>query len=391
MQRRYERLQEAAAAATYKVSFLGNLAQSVGWFFSNMTMVSVAAAGALVVMEGHLSTGGLAACTLLAGRSVQPVLRTLGLWSQYQAISLAKARTAELFEPEKAGSPSLGEGDGQVIEAEEAAAVSQVPVNGSIHLDKVSFSYGAEEPLLFKDLSLKVEAGRLVGIKGGSGSGKTSLLMLLMGLLEADSGSVRIDGRDIGSFDAYRLRRQIAFLPQTATLFQGTILENLTLFESGEAVERALAAAKLIGVDDAIRHLPEGYQTAVGKGAPMELPVGLKQGIAIARALVRQPRIILFDEANSGLDVTADERLRAALESLKGECTILLVSHRPSLLKLADEVYDLAGGRLIPAREAPKKGAAAKIERLTEPREVLEKAEEEREGEGPSVGRGSRA
>jgi ATP-binding cassette subfamily C protein LapB len=343
MQRRYERLQESTAAASYLVTFIGNLAQGTGWFFSNLTMVAVAAGGALVVMEGGLSIGGLAACTLLAGRSVQPILRALGLWAQYQNISIAKDRLTQIFDVQ--------------AEATEASAACG-SVKGEIRIDGVSFSYGKEEPVLLDSIRLEVRPGEVIGISGGSGSGKSTLLMLIMGLLKPTDGKVRIDGRDIGDIDPFQLRRQVAFLPQNAVLFQGSIIDNLTLFQGSTAVEAALSAARMVGVDHAIRHLPDGYRTEVGRGASMELPVGLKHGIAMARALAGKPRIILFDEANSGLDSAADGRLKEALAALKGEATIVMVSHRPSLLNLADRRYDLIEGKLspqgsgVPARKA---------------------------------------
>lgn len=339
MQRRYERLQESTAGASHAVTQISNLAQSVGWLFSNLTMVSVAAGGAVIVMEGGLSIGGLAASTLLAGRAVQPVLRALGLWSQYQSITIARARVAKIFET-PAEAPQAG--------------LTCDGLEGAIRLDGLSFSYGGEEAFLFEDLNLEVSPGEVIGISGQSGSGKTTFLMLMMGLLQPSSGKVEIDGVDMARLDPYALRRHIAFLPQTGTLFKGSILDNLTLFQGASAVTPALEAAQIVGIDDTIRHLPEGYEVQVGDGASTEIPTGLRQGIAMARALARRPRIILFDEANGGLDEASDARLKKALAALKGRATIIMVSHRPSLLQLADRRYDLRGGRLVPAGEAPR-------------------------------------
>jgi ATP-binding cassette subfamily C protein LapB len=165
---------------------------------------------------------------------------------------------------------------------------------------------------------------------------------------------VEIDGVDMARLDPYELRRHIAFLPQTGTLFKGTILDNLTLFQGASTVAPALEAARIVGIDDTIRHLPEGYQMEVGDGAATEIPTGLRQGIAMARALARGPRIILFDEANGGLDSASDAHLKKALAALKGKVTIIMVSHRPSLLELADRRYKLSGGRLLPADETTR-------------------------------------
>ncbi len=339
MQRRYERLQESTAGASHAVTQISNLAQSVGWLFSNLTMVSVAAGGAVIVMEGGLSIGGLAASTLLAGRAVQPVLRALGLWSQYQSITIARARVAKIFE-----TPAEAPQEGLTCDG----------LEGAVRLEGLSFSYGGEEAPLFENLNLEVSPGEVIGISGQSGSGKTTFLMLIMGLLQPSKGKVEIDAVDMARLDPYALRRHIAFLPQTGTLFKGSILDNLTLFQGASAVTPALEAAQIVGIDDTIRHLPEGYEMQVGDGASTEIPTGLRQGIAMARALARRPRIILFDEANGGLDEASDARLKKALAALKGRATIIMVSHRPSLLQLADRRFDLREGRLVPAGETPR-------------------------------------
>ncbi len=316
-------------------------------------MVAVASTGALIVMEGNLSIGGLAACTLLAGRSMQPILRGLGLWSQYQSITIAEDRLKRIFDSQPEAPVSTKSKD---------------EIEGGIEIEALAFSYGPDDPCLLDGLSLKIHSGDIISLNGDSGSGKTTFLMLLMGLLQPTAGKILIDGHDLGEFDPYTLRKQIAFLPQTATLFQGSIMDNLTLFEGGNSIKKALEAARLLGVDDAIRHLPEGYQTEVGRGAPTELPVGLKQGIAMARAIAREPKIILFDEANGGLDSAADSRLKDALLSLKGKCTIIIVSHRPSLLSLGGCRYFLKDRKLeLVEDENPKaKRQTATIEVLAE-------------------------
>jgi len=329
--RRYERLQERGALGTYKTTRLSNLTQSVGALFSSLVMVSVAAVGAAMVIEGQLSIGGLAACTLLAGRSVQPVLRGLGIWAQVQSIDVAKARLDELF-----ALPTESRGTEGRWEA----------LTGAIELKDVTFGYAGADPL-FTGLDLTVAPGEVIGISGDSGGGKSTLLMLMMGLLHPDAGRVLYDGIDIAERDLYSLRRQIAFLPQSAALFRGSILDNLTMFQGGDRVDEALAAAKMIGLHDKVRRLPAGYGTEVGDGAAEQLPSGMRQMIVVARALAGHQRIILFDEANSAFDAQSDAHLKQVLAALKGKATMILVSHRPSLLALSDRVFDIAGGKLV--------------------------------------------
>lgn len=337
LQRRYERLQESGGVGTYKTVMLSSVIQSLGALFSSLVMVSVAAWGATRVIDGQLSIGALAACTLLAGRSVQPMLRGLGAWTQVQSVAVARERLRQLF----AAVPESKDSEG-----------TYGALKGAIELRGMSFGYEDEAPL-FADVNLKIAPGEVIGITGDTGSGKTTLLMLLMGLLRPTRGQVLYDGFDAAGKNPYSLRRQIAFLPQNPTLFKGTILENLTMFREGEHIDRALEAAKLVGLHEKVHRLPAGYGTEVGDGAADQLPSGMRQMIAIVRALAGAQRIILFDEANTAFDSQSDGRLKQALAGLKGRSTMVLVSHRPSLLALADRVYTIAGGRLVERRTAP--------------------------------------
>ena len=339
MQRRYERLTENGASNTYRSVFLSNTAQNLGGLVTNVIMAAVAAVGASSVIAGELTIGGLAASTLLAGRAVQPLLRGLSLWPLFQNIGLARERIDAHFDLVPESNPF----------AREAPKIS-----GGFSFENVSYAFNEGGPPLLDALDLEVRSGEAIGVTGDTGSGKTTLLLLIMGMLKPTSGRVLFDGLDIGACDAKSLREQIAYLPQSAQLFQGTILENLTLFEGRDATEQALEASRLLRLDEVITRLPLGYHTKVGDGAQDDLPAGLKQGIVMARALVRKPRLILFDEANSAFDTKADAVLKMALGRLKRQATMVLISHRPSLLALADRVYSLQEGKLV---HEPDRGA----------------------------------
>lgn len=350
LQRRYERLQESGAASTYRVTFLSNMAQGLGASFSNLTMVAVATVGATYVISEQLSIGGLAACTMLAGRSVQPILRALGLWTQLQSITVAQRRVKELFAlPTETDSNARRPGH----------------IAGKIALRNVSFRYEDDEPYLLRNVNLEVRPGEVVAITGGTGNGKSSLLMLMIRALQPTEGEVLVDDICIADIDPHELRRQVAYLSQSITLMQGTILENLTSFRGIADVEASLAAAHLLKLDQIVNRLPAGLETRVGDGAHDELPVGVKQGICIARALAGSPSVILFDEANSSLDAHGDRILKDALASLKGGPAMIMVSHRPSYVALADRVFDLTDGQLI-ERQSDDHEAAAETPESTE-------------------------
>jgi ATP-binding cassette subfamily C protein LapB len=295
-------------------------------------MVLTAGIGCLWVINGELTTGGLAASSLLAGRSLQPLLRAMGLWTQFQNVEVARGRVAEAM----------------ATPAEAPATLPALPpVEGALQLHKVHFSYDADGPELFRGVDLSVPAGAAVGIRGANGIGKSTLLRLIMRLYTPTQGRITLDGHDLTEFDPASIREQIVYLPQQSVLFQGTIMDNLTGFRGEEAIEPALEVAIKLGLDSVIARLPDGYQSRVGESGADALPGGIRQRIAIAHALARNPKLVLFDEANSYLDAAGDAMLRGVLEEMKGRTTLVLVSHRPSLLQLADELYEINDGQLI--------------------------------------------
>ncbi|MGI9415268.1 MAG: ATP-binding cassette domain-containing protein, partial [Hyphomicrobiales bacterium] len=310
---------------------LGNSAQIVGNLFSNLAMISVVTVGAYLVVNGSLTMGALAACTLLSGRTIQPVLKGLGLWTQVQSVSVARARVAKLFELTQS-------------EAGEAQRLDRI--DGAITLSAVSFSYAPDEPLVLKDIDLSIAPGEMIGLCGGDGSGKSSIAKLIRGEYPPTSGEVLIDGYASSGEWRTALEEWISYVPQNASIFQGTILENIAMFRGGEAIDAAREAARLIGLEEDVHRLPLGYDMRLNEGITEELPVGIIQRIIIARALARKSKILVFDEGNSALDGGADRQLREGLQKLKGEKTVILVSQRPSLLRIADRTFELREGRL---------------------------------------------
>jgi len=342
MVRRYERLQETCADAEYHVALHGASAVSVGALFSQFVLFSVVGFGSVLVIDGTLTIGGLAACTMLAGRSMGPMQKGVGIWTRFQSIQLARERLQKLFSMEIENPPGLPD---------------MPEIQGGIELQDLSFSFGVNkdgeelEPL-FENVNIHVSPGETVGISGGNASGKTSLLYLMMGVFPPTNGTASIDGLNLRDYDASSIRSQVSYLPQEGVLFNGTILENVTMFRE-DKVQEAYDMSKLLGLDTVVSHMPQGYETMVGDGAGDKLPRGIKQRIAIARALVDKPRVLLFDEANTSMDGPGDAMLRNLLERLKGRVTLILVTPRPSMLNLADRIYDIKDRNLI-ERDAPE-------------------------------------
>ncbi len=336
MIRRYERLQETCATSDYNVALHSSTASTTGALFSQLVLFGVVGYGSTFVIDGVLTVGGLAACTMLAGRSMQPLQKAVGLWTRFQATRLAVDRVRQLFEMQEEkprGLPVLP------------------PIRGDLVVEDLSFSYGKNKdgedlPMMFENITLRAEAGETVGITGPGSCGKTTLLYLMMGVLGPTQGRVTVDNLDLAEYEPSSIRRQIAYLPQEGALFNGTILENVTMFRE-EKNDDALDISRLLGLDSVVAHMPQGYDTKVGDGAGDKLPKGIKQRIAIARALVDKPRVLLFDEANAAMDGAGDSTLRTLLERLKGRVTLVLVTPRPSMLNLADRIYDIEEKRLV--------------------------------------------
>lgn len=362
--RRYERLQGQSASANYHAVLYSVLARSIGVMMSQIMMVVVAAAGAVLVIDGSMSIGALAACTLLAGRVGSPLMRLLAIWTQYQSMTIARRQmNGILAMPQE--SAAVADAAPAAATAADAADIAPPPgdFEGDIAFEGVTFAYSPHGRPLLKDLHLNIAAGSTVGITGPNAAGKSSLLQLMAGLLHPDEGRITIDGEDIDSYPLDLLRRKICYLPQHPVLFEGTILENLTTFRTEERLEQAFAIAEAMGLRDTIARLPEGFDTKIGAGAVDGLPVGLRQGFAVARAFIAtpNPRLILFDEANALFDSQSDEALTGLLRQHRGKATMVLISHRPTILKLADRVLSLQDGTLVtggPAQlPAPEKVA----------------------------------
>lgn len=340
MDRRYEKLMENCSKSSYNVIYLNSLAQGIGTTFSQITMVSVAAVGSWLVVNGSITLGALAASILLAGRTVQPLLRALGIWTRFQHIQIAHEKLYEI----------------ESITQERINASEEIESVKTLELKNFSFQYNDDDDFALKDINLKLNHGDIIGIRGGNSSGKSTLLWALMGGLTPTKGELLVNGDNPEKYTTNSLRSRIAYLPNQPVMFQGTILDNLTMFQGDEKIDSVMKASEFMDLSQILVRMPEGYETMVGDASQNELPAGIVQRIAIVRALASNPDVILFDEANSGLDSNSDEELKKLMEDLKGKCTIVLVSFRPSLLKLADRLYDLKDGTLVKNSSSASKG-----------------------------------
>lgn len=331
--RRHERLQADSTVADLEASEWTALPNHLGAFFSQVAVFGVIGLGASQVSDGVLTLGTLTACSLLSARVMQPIQSLSGFLLRRSEARVARQRYGEIvaLEPEvKPGLPPVPE-----------------DIAGGLELSGVCFRYAPGYPQVISDLSLVVPAKTMVAIDGAPSAGTTTLLRLLMGALTPQQGHVLIDGYNLAGWDPTSLRGRVEYLPPAGTLFKGTLLENIALFHPLRH-EAALDAAALVGLDELVAALPQGYETPVTAQSNSLLPSGLIQRIAIARALVVRPRLLLLDKTEAAMDADSQRVLRWLLERLHGTCTVVMVTATPSLQALADQSFVLHQGQLTP-------------------------------------------
>jgi len=277
-----------------------------------LTLVILCVGAWLVMTTGSLTVGMLVAFQMFAARLAQPVLRMVGLWQEFQQASIAVRRLGDLMNAE--AEPHA------LMPSREAAG------QGRIEINNLGFRYADNLPYLYRGFNLEVAPGQCVAIMGPSGSGKSTLAKLLQAFCQPSDGAILLDGHDTRHLAANELRQHFGVVPQDTVLFSGTIYENLALANPQASFEEVVQACKLAEIHPAIEQLPQGYQTAIGEhGAG--LSGGQKQRIAIARALLKRPRVLIFDEATSSLDAATAEAFAATINRYKGKVTLLFIAH----------------------------------------------------------------
>jgi len=394
MVRRYERLQETNSELGDSLIRGNALASNMGMLFSQIMIVSVAFTSSWLVMNGKMTPGGLAACMMLSVRALQPLRSGLSVWMRYQSFVAAVSRLNQVFEipyDNDEGKPLLppiknelelrnitlkfkGADARSTFSLSKGALYGGGAANKAKHGEDLPLSKPALRTELFSNISLKVEAGQCIAILGASGSGKTSLLSLMNGLIQPTSGEILVDGQALNTFAANSIHKEIALLPQTGTVVTGNLLENLTMFDPS-LNEEALALSKVLGLDKIVAGMKLGYETNIGEGVSDILPSGVRQIITVIRALVRKPSLILFDETNIALDMRLDQLLRDYLATLKRQCTIILVTHRPSFVSIADKKYSLTDGQLIKGSMETHANYSLSTEQTTDTHEIIDRPE----------------
>lgn len=331
--KRYEDIYSRYLKSSLSVLNVANIAGNIGLFLQLSFNLAILWIGAYVVMEGKLTVGELIAFNMLAGQVIAPVLRLVNMWQNFQQIRVSMTRLADImdeksepaFDPNRTTLPS---------------------VKGDIIFDKVNFRYKSDGKNVLSDLSIRIQAGAKVGIVGRSGSGKSTLTRLIQRLYVPDSGRVMVDGVDIAQVETAWLRRQIGIVLQENFLFAGTIKENISIAMPNATEEEIMRAAKLSGADDFIQEMPQGYDTFVGERGSL-LSGGQRQRVSIARALLLNPKIMIFDEATSALDTESEQKILQNVDEIAKGRTLLMIAHRLSTVKNCDAIIAMDHGRIM--------------------------------------------
>ncbi|MBM3203173.1 peptidase domain-containing ABC transporter, partial [Candidatus Woesearchaeota archaeon] len=332
--------QRSANAVTmhFDVSKMALAAVVVTHFLEKFMTVAIITLGATDVFSHEITVGTLIAFQMLSGRVVGPLVAIVGLVNQYQQTALGVKMLGNIMNraPERRSSGGL-----------------RPHLQGRIDVEGVTFRYPGSTTPALDDVSFTIPAGSMVGIVGRSGSGKTTLTKLIQSMYTVQEGLIRFDGVDMREIDLAHLRQSIGVVLQENFMFRGTVRENIAVTKSDATFEEIVAAAQTAGADEFIERLPQGYDTPLEENAA-NLSGGQRQRLAIARAILPQPRILILDEAASALDPDSEAIFMQNLSRIARNKTVVIISHRLSTLVNADTILVFERGRLIDAGPHPE-------------------------------------
>ncbi|MBD2663945.1 cyclic nucleotide-regulated ABC bacteriocin/lantibiotic exporters [Richelia sinica FACHB-800] len=328
-QERYARY----VASGFKTVITSTLANSTSNFLNKLSSLLVLWVGSYLVLKQELTLGELIAFRIISGYVTSPVLRLAQIWQNFQETALSLERLSDIVD-----TPQEAETDRDNI---------PLPaIVGAVKYENVSFRFAASGPLQLNNVNVDIPAGQFVGIVGQSGSGKSTMMKLLLRLYDTESGRILVDGYDISKVELYSLRRQIGVVPQDTLLFDGTVQENISLTNPDATTEEIIEAAKVAAAHDFIMGLPNGYNTRVGERGSA-LSGGQRQRIAIARSVLQKPKLLVLDEATSALDYPTERQICLNLASAFKGSTVFFITHRLNTVSHADNIIVMDSARVI--------------------------------------------
>lgn len=333
MQSRWEKNVGHIARLGLKSRFYSSIAVNLTAFLTQMASIAVVIFGVYKISEGDLTTGGLIACTILTGRALAPIAQVASLLTRYhQARTSLDTLTNMMSLP---------------VEREPGKKYLHRPTfKGAIEFKNVTFSYPEQAIKALDNISFKIKPGERLAFIGRIGSGKSTIEKLMMGLYAPQEGSILIDGTDIRQIDPSDLRRQIGYVPQDISLMFGTIKDNITMGSRYADDASILHAAEVAGVTQFVNRHPEGFDMAVGERGS-SLSGGQRQSVAVARSLLLSPSIFIMDEPSNSMDNSTEAMFKDKFSQQLGVQTLILVTHRASLLSLVDRLIVLDGAKIV--------------------------------------------
>jgi ATP-binding cassette subfamily C protein LapB len=333
IQKRWEEVVGLNARSTGTVRALANFSTSFSQSAAQLVGLIIIVGGVYLIANGKLTLGGLIACNILVGRAMAPLGAVAAMLTRLQQSRVALASLEQLME--LPNERPLGQ---EFIRARD--------LTPSLELDNVHFQYPNAQVPALQGVTLRIRPGERVGIIGRTGSGKSTISRLCLGLYQPQQGSVRMGGIDLRQLHVADVRHRIGYVSQDIQLFYGSIRENITFgapYVDGQAI---LRAANLAGVTDFVRGHPAGFDWQVGeRGA--NISGGQRQAIGVARALLLDPDILIFDEPTSAMDNASEALLRQRLEPVLKDKTLLLFTHRTSMLQLVDRLVVMDAGKIV--------------------------------------------
>ncbi len=333
MQRRWEQASGYIAKQSVKARSLSNSINYTSAFIQQIAMVVTIIFGVYLIADNELTMGALIATVMLSSRAIQPMAQVANLTANYQQTKTALASLNDIMLL-------------PVERDEKIAYIHRATFKGGLEFKDVSFSYPGQEEKALSHINLKINPGEKVALIGRIGSGKTTLEKLIMRLYSPSEGSVKMDDLDINQIDPANLRRNIGYVPQDISLFHGTVRENIILKAPYIPGAEIIRVAQIAGVDHFANKHPSGFDMKVGERGE-GLSGGQRQSIAIARALVMSPPILLMDEPSNAMDNATEAELLAKLKTEISDRTFILVTHRASLLKLVDRIIVIEQGSVV--------------------------------------------
>jgi ATP-binding cassette subfamily C exporter for protease/lipase len=329
LRRRWRGWHDAAMARSADAHAVSERVAAVSKFIRYTQQSLSLAAGALLVIDGQLSPGGMIAANLLISRALSPIDQIVSTWRIAAGVKASFERLEALLRDYPERDPNL----------------SRVAPEGAVELRNVTATAPGRAAPILDDVSFAVPAGSITAVLGPSGSGKSTLARVLVGIWPQVSGEVLLDGRPLDGWNRIELGTHLGYLPQDIELLEGTIAENIARFREVDSA-KVIEAARMAGLHEMILRFPKGYDTSVGEAGRL-LSGGQRQRIALARAIYDSPAVLVLDEPNANLDEVGEAALFRALQQLKGKGkTVFLITHRPGALSLADRLLLLQDGRV---------------------------------------------